>query len=380
MVPVSQLIDLRSLEQYLLQNVRDIRIPFGLKQFGFGQSNPTYEITDATGRKFVLRKKPPGNLISKSAHKIEREYRVLRSLEHSDVPVPMTYALCEDESVIGTPFYIMEFLDGRIFEDPTFPEVAPAERRALYEDRTYTKVALWHEAVIVLARLHRLQPNKLRLQTFGKPENFYNRQIQTWKGLEASQKSIADKETGKLVGPVPGMAEMLHFLGARNFQPKDRASLIHGDYKIDNLVYHKTRPEIIGILDWEMSTIGHPLSDLSNLLHPFVVSSYSSALAEKLLYPPSPYSDFPGLPTIHEVVSWYREVAGWDPEPDMQWADAFTVFRAAVIRQGIAARFANRQASSETAFQYGEGMGPMASLALNIIDELKSGARHLERL
>jgi aminoglycoside phosphotransferase (APT) family kinase protein len=214
-------------------------------KFGFGQSNPTYQIKSSDGSKYVLRKKPPGRLLSKTAHQVDREYRVLHALERTDVPVPRAIILCEDENVIGTIFYIMEFLDGRMFENPSFPGVSASDRREM-----------WHDAVRTVAKLHRIDPKDVGLETFGKPTGFYNRQIKTFRRLAESQAAAKDKDSGEAVGQIPHFDEFLDFFADENKQPKDRGVLFHGDYKIDNLVYHKTEPRVIGILDWEMSTIG----------------------------------------------------------------------------------------------------------------------------
>lgn len=207
-------------------------------QFGFGQSNPTYQIIAADGQKFVMRKKPPGKLVSQTAHKVEREHRVLHALEHTPVTVPKTYGLCEDESVVGTPFYIMEFLDGRIFEDFTMPGVGADER-----------TALWREAIKTLARFHAVDYKKVGLEKFGKPSGFYNRQIQTWITICSSQAKAVDVETKEPVGQLPHFEETVRFFKNEKLQPKDQATLVHGDYKIDNLVFHKTEPRVIGILE-----------------------------------------------------------------------------------------------------------------------------------
>lgn len=186
-----------------------------------------------------MRKKPPGKLISKTAHKVEREYRVLHALENTDVTVPKTYCLCEDDSIIGTPFYVMEFLDGRIFEDFTMPGVSAEER-----------TALWREAVQTLAKFHAVDYRAVGLEKFGKAAGFYNRQIQTWITICASQEKVVDVETKEPVGKLPHFEETIRFFKNEKLQPKDRATLVHGDYKIDNLVFHKTEPRIIGILEY----------------------------------------------------------------------------------------------------------------------------------
>ncbi|KAF2013911.1 APH-domain-containing protein [Aaosphaeria arxii CBS 175.79] len=359
--PVRQPIDIASFERYITQNVPEIKTPITLKQFGFGQSNPTYQITDSTSSKFVMRKKPPGKLVSKTAHKVEREYRILSALQNTDVPVPKVYCLCEDSSVVGSPFYIMQFLDGRIVTDPSFPDASP-------QDRT----EMWHDAVRTLAKLHRLDPKAIGLETFGKPRGFYNRQIKTFTQLGDAQAKTKDVETGEEVGEIPHMGELKRFFEEERRQPRDRGVPIHGDYKIDNLVFHKTEPRVIGILDWEMATIGHPLSDLSNLIAPWTVTAFSPDRhhSHKNF---APGSSTPGLPTPEQAVQWYAEVAGWHPGSELDWSMAFAMWRDAIIFQGIASRYAVRQASSEQAKRVGEERGPSAEMAWELVGRVKGG-------
>ncbi|KAH7170763.1 kinase-like domain-containing protein [Dactylonectria macrodidyma] len=356
---VRQPIDEAAFERYISEHVPAIKTPIDLKQFGFGQSNPTYQITAADGQRFVMRKKPPGKLISKTAHKVEREYRVLHALEHTDVAVPKTYGLCEDDSVIGTPFYIMEFLDGRIFEDFTMPGISAAEREAM-----------WREAVKTLARFHAVDYKKAGLERFGKPSGFYNRQIQTWTTICGSQEKAIDVETHEAVGKLPHFDETVRFFKNERLQPKDRATLVHGDYKIDNLVFHKTEPRVIGILDWEMSTVGHPLSDVCNFMTNFYTARHEGA---------SPYSAegflpgrTPGLPQPEQILAWYTETSGYDPRPELPWGMAFNIWRLAGVCQGIAARYAVRQASSEKAKHHAVTRTPMAEFAWVLAE--KAGA------
>lgn len=238
--PVRHPIDVAALEAYIRSNVPAIAPPLEVKQFGFGQSNPTYQLTDARGRRYVLRKKPPGRLVSKTAHQVEREHRVLSALSLSGaaVPVPRPVCLCEDGAVVGTPFYVMEFLDGRIFEDPAMPGVGAAERSAL-----------WADAIRTLARLHSVDVDAVGLAGFGKKGRFFARQVRTWKGVCEAQAAARDVETGEVVGHLPRYAELVRFFEDETMQPRDRATLVHGDYKIDNLVFHKTEPRVIGILE-----------------------------------------------------------------------------------------------------------------------------------
>lgn len=191
-----------------------------------------------------MRKKPPGKLLSKTAHAVEREYRIMHALEGSDVAVPKTYCLCEDDSVIGTPFYIMEFLDGRIIEDFTMPGVSA-------EDRT----AMWRDAIHTLAKFHAVDFKKVGLGNFGRTTGFYNRQIATWSTIATSQSKVVDVDSKEVVGQISHFDDSIRFFKNEKLQPKDRATLVHGDYKIDNLVFHKTEPRVIGILEYVVSSL-----------------------------------------------------------------------------------------------------------------------------
>ncbi|EPE06479.1 acyl- dehydrogenase family member 11 [Ophiostoma piceae UAMH 11346] len=368
--PVRQPIDVARLEAYLKDNVPEIELPLEIKQFGFGQSNPTYQLTSPSGARYVIRKKPPGKLVSKAAHKVEREYRILAALggtperaKQTGVPVPRAYILCEDSSIIGTPFYVMSFLDGRIIEDPAIPDEEiqhdPARRRAM-----------WSAAVRALARLHRVDPASVGLAAYGKPSGFYNRQIQTWKAICAAQAAARDKETDVPVGELPHFQDIMGFFSDPRYQPRDRSTLIHGDFKIDNLVFHKTSPEVIGILDWEMSTRGHPLSDLLNLLTPFQTAHLSAKIhnGHPIFLP----GKLVGLPTQDEITAMYAAEAGWIPTvSEVRWAAAFNIFRQAAICQGIAARYAGRQASSEKAQAYATAREPLAEFAWQLCQEAR---------
>ncbi|KAI0389262.1 acyl-CoA dehydrogenase family member 11 [Xylariaceae sp. FL0594] len=353
-------IDVGALEQYISQHVPEIKLPLDVKQFGFGQSNPTYQLTSVPdGKRYVMRKKPAGKLLSKAAHKVEREYRIIAALGSTEVPVPRAYCLCEDERVIGTPFYVMEFLDGRIFEDLSVPGVSTDER-----------TALWRAAVRTLAAFHAVDYKAAGLASYGRSDGFYDRQLATWTQICEAQARAVDVETREEVGQIPHFDSLLRFFADERLQPRDRASLVHGDYKLDNMVFHKTEARVIGLLDWEMSTVGHPLSDLANLLMPYYTQEANRSYnpnADKFLPGATP-----GLPTPDMILGWYEEAAGWDPRPEMKWALAFGVFRSSAICQGIAARYATRQASSAEAQSYAKAFKPLGELAWTLVQEQKS--------
>ncbi|KAK4649409.1 uncharacterized protein QC761_118610 [Podospora bellae-mahoneyi] len=372
-------IDIRSLERWLNKTVPEIETPLEVHQFGFGQSNPTYQLTTPSGDRYVLRKKPPGKLVSKTAHKVEREYRIIAALSTTDVPVPRAYCLCEDDSVIGTPFYIMEFLDGRIFEDPVIPNVLPDHRRAI-----------WADAVRTLAKLHRIDPKSVGLESFGRHDGFYNRQIATWKQICGAQAAVEDVDTKEQVGQLPFFEELMAFFGDGKAQPADKGTLIHGDFKIDNLVFHKTEPRVIGILDWEMSTIGHPLSDLANLLTPYYTAFLDPARSVHL-HPGFLPKATRGLPSREDLTELYFAVL--EPEAreedravvetrrrELQWAQAFSIFRLAAICQGIAARLARRQASSEQAKRHGDARTLFAEFAWELAQSSKGAEAKTSKL
>ncbi|KAK4936454.1 hypothetical protein LTR10_022671 [Elasticomyces elasticus] len=361
---VRQPIDLPSLERYIDKNVAEIKTPLELKQFGFGQSNPTYQITDSTGTRYVMRKAPPGQLLSKTAHRVDREYKIIKALEQTDVPVPKAYCLCEDNGVIGTPFYIMEFLDGRMVTEPHFPGFSPEER-----------TEMWRDAVRTLAKFHRVDFKEVGLSDFGRHGGFYDRQLKTFGTLSKAQAAVEDVDTKVPVGDIPHFDDMVAFFKQKSSQPKDRTTLIHGDYKIDNLVFHKTEPRVIGILDWEMATIGHPLSDFVNLTAPWVwVGRISgSAHSEKAVEHFAPGAT-PGLPSLDQAVKWYTDASGYDVRPELAWGNAFGGYRGAIIMQGIAARYARRQASGTTAKNYAAQMGPYGEWAYSLVKQLQQSS------
>ncbi|OAQ29995.1 APH-domain-containing protein [Linnemannia elongata AG-77] len=344
-------LDAAQLEPYLAKAISGISLPIMVSQFKLGQSNPTYLLTDAKGQRFVLRKKPAGALLSSTAHAVEREYRILKALgENSNVPVPKVYTLCEDVSVIGTPFYVMEFLQGRIFSDITLSKLPFEERRLC-----------WLSAIDTLAKLHQVDHVAVGLEGYGKPTGFYRRQIGSLSKVAAAQAAAKDGE-GNAVGPIPGMEEMAVWF--KNNEVKDSTSIVHGDYKMDNLVFHPTEPRVIGILDWELSTIGHPYSDLANLLNPYYTPAIEGSPMGGLGGIPD--KDLP-IPPVNILLERYCNQTS-RPFPIDNWlfCIAFSFFRMSVILHGIKARVARGQASSAEAQFYANLTDSVADLALQI--------------
>ena len=320
---------------------------------------------------------------------MEREYKIIRSLNDTDVPVPDALCLCEDSDVIGTPFYIMSFLDGRHFTDPAMPGVSGEERKALYvqvsfhgrmnirleekmkgrakgKDTVLINVKYrWKSAIETLAKFHRVVPKSVGLENFGKPTGFYDRQIATFTTISRAQAQVRDVDSKEPVGELPHFEDMSRFFSEKATQPRDRGTLVHGDYKIDNLIFHKTEARVIGILDWEMATVGHPLSDFCNVTSPYILEGADSSTES---FQPG---RTPGLPSREECMRWYHEVSGYDPAGDIAWGDAFFTFRGSVIMQGIAARFAARQASSARASDYGKRAKPFAMSAWERVQEVQ---------
>jgi acyl-CoA dehydrogenase len=298
-----------------------------------GQSNPTYIIDDGKHR-FVLRRKPPGQLLA-SAHAIDREFRVMRALQGSAVPVPRMLAYCEDTAPLGTPFYLMEFLDGRVFFDQSLAEMQWSERRAVYEDLNR-----------VIAALHAIDFRSVDLESFGRAGNYLARQINRW-----------TRQVAESTVPVPpAMRRLMQWLPEHAPVDDDETTLVHGDFRLDNMIVHPTEPRIIGVLDWELSTLGHPLADFSY-----------HAMSWRI--PPSLWRglaglDLPalGIPTEHEYVRMYADRTGRDPEPHWNFYLAFNLFRMAAILHGIAQRAALGTAAAADAVETGRKAEPLAEL------------------
>ena len=318
-------IDAGRLLDYLTRNVAGFAGPFSVRQFKGGQSNPTYLI-DTPDRRYVLRRKPPGALLA-SAHAVDREYRVIRALgEGSRVPVPRTYALCTDESIIGTWFYVMEYVAGRIIWDPALEDVERSGRR----EHAFALVG-------ALAELHRIPPDAVGLGDFGKPAAYLARQIARW-SEQYQMETTAER--------IESMDRLIEWLPLHVPATEEPAAIVHGDYRIDNVVFHPSEARVLAILDWELATLGDPLADFAYhlMLYRLPTISIPGLLGRDMAAL--------GLPTEAEYVARYCERVGRAGIDNLEFYLAFAMFRLAGIFHGIAGRVARGTAVSEKARDY----------------------------
>jgi aminoglycoside phosphotransferase (APT) family kinase protein len=321
------------LDLWMRDNVEDYRGPLTVSQFKGGQSNPTYRL-DTPDRAYVLRRKPFGKLLP-SAHAVDREYRVITALHATGFPVARTYGLCTDDSVIGAAFYIMSMVEGRIFWDGTLPGIAPAERRAIYESEIRT-----------LARLHQYDPEKIGLSDYGKSGNYFARQIDRW----TKQYRASETQT---IEPMNRLIEWL----PKTVPTQDRVSIVHGDYRIDNMIFDTDAPDVAAVLDWELSTLGDPLADFTYVLMNWSMphegrSSLGGVDVASL-----------GIPTQEDVVAIYCKETGRKGIPDLDWYFAYNLFRLCGIVQGIAGRVRDGTAASARAMEQASRAVPLAEAA-----------------
>jgi len=368
-------LDDASLSRYLAESndIPGLKIPVVSTKIGYGQSNPTYFLTDAAGTRFILRKKPPGTIISPVAHQVDREFRVLKALGSvKGFPVPKVFTLCMDSAIIGTPFYVMEFVKGRIITDPNLGELSPSDR-----------YKAWCSAIETLAWLHSVDPDSIGLQGYGKKTGFYARHCNTFSRIEAQQAVVKDVKTGKPLGRAhENFDEMIDFV-RRNMR-SDRYAIVHGDYKFDNLVLHPTEPRVIAILDWELSTIGHPLMDAVYVVSPFWLEG--PRFSHEPAGPASESSSSPyepanrpqsGMPEPDDLLDRYTKIAGFDPRKegggrDWEIAKIFHHVRGATISHGIQARTISGQASSDFSHIYFENTRRSLEAALKKMRRLQA--------
>lgn len=333
-------IDLEALAKYLEARLPGFKGPITAEKTPTGQSNPTFLLASPSGR-YVLRKKPPGQLL-KSAHAVDREYRVMKGLETTDVPVPRMLHLCEDDAVLGTDFFLMEFVDGKVFWDPALPELEKPQRTKLYDEQNRA-----------LAALHSVDPAKVGLADFGKAGSYFARQRDRW------TKQYRSSETEH----IEDMEILIKWLEANEPADDGRASLVHGDYRIDNMIFRPDGSRLLAVIDWELSTIGHPFSDLAyqcmQWRFPNMETMRGLAGVDRKAL---------GIPTEEEYVAKYCERMGLPRIDNWKFCLAFSFFRLAAIVQGVKKRGLDGNASNpEKAIKSGERIPMMAKMGVDAI-------------
>ena len=331
--------DTARLTDWMRSHIAGFAGPIAVSQFAGGQSNPTFLVQSAQ-RRYVLRRKPPGKLLP-SAHAVDREYRVLTALAGSEVPVAKTYALCEDAAVIGTAFYVMDYVEGRLFWDAALPEVPAPQRRAIYGEMTR-----------VIAALHAVDYAAVGLQDYGKAGRYIERQVARW----TQQYRAAETET------IDAMERLIEWL-PRHIPADEETSIVHGDFRLDNAIFVAHEPKILAVLDWELSTLGHPLVDLAYLCMRYHLSvEQFRGLAGLDLAAL-------GIPSEAECVADYCRRRGRAPVAPREWTYylAFNMFRLTGILQGVLARAIQGNASSATALEAGRRARPLAEQAWGLV-------------
>ncbi len=338
-------IDAAALAAYLRKHVGGFEGNLRVEQFQGGQSNPTYRIV-AGDRRYVLRRKPPGALLP-SAHAVDREFRVMTALAGTGVPVPKTYALCDDVSVIGTAFYVMEYVEGRVLWDPTLPGMTRAERAAHYDELNR-----------VIAALHRVDAGAVGLADFGKPGNYVERQVGRW----SRQYQAAGGER------ISSMDRLIEWL-PRHVPAGDETTIVHGDYRIDNVIFHPSEPRVLAVLDWELSTLGHPLSDFAYQVMAWRLKPQQFRGLEGFDLASL------GIPTEDEYIASYCHRTGRDSIPDWEIYLIFNMFRIAAILHGVLARALQGNAASSNAVEQGSRARLVADTAWEMAQSIDSGRR-----
>jgi aminoglycoside phosphotransferase (APT) family kinase protein len=337
--PAQHAFDTARLAAWMQANVAGFKGSIEVRQFAGGQSNPTYLVQSAT-HSYVLRRKPTGKLLP-SAHAVDREFRVIAALQDSEVPVPKAYALCKDPAVIGTEFYVMDYVEGRLFWDAALPEVASPDRRAIYDEMTR-----------VIAALHAVDYSTVGLSDFGKHGHYIERQVARW----TQQYRAAQTET------IDAVERLIEWL-PKHIPADEETSIVHGDFRLDNAIFHPREPRILAVLDWELSTLGHPLVDLAYLCMRYHLSA----------------DQFKGLggldtaalqiPSEAECVADYCRRRGRPQVGPQEWTYylAFNMFRLTGILQGVLARAIQGNASSATALEAGRRAKPLAEQAWALV-------------
>jgi aminoglycoside phosphotransferase (APT) family kinase protein len=320
-----------NVDKWMRENVEGYSGPLQVSQFKGGQSNPTYRL-DTPGRSYVMRRKPFGKLLP-SAHAVDREYKVITALHAQGFPAAKTYGLCMDDGVIGAAFYIMQMVEGRVFWDQTLPAVAREERWPIFEAEIHT-----------LAKLHSYDPEKIGLGDFGRPGNYFARQVDRWTKQYRASETEKIEEVERLIAWLP-----------KTVPQQERVSVVHGDYRLDNMIFAADKPQVAAVLDWELSTLGDPLADFSYLLMQWVMSSGGGRTGLV-------GADLAALniPTLEQAVEIYCKATGRPNIPDLNWYFCYNLFRLTGILQGIAGRIRDGTASSARASESAARVVPLA--------------------
>ena len=334
-------LDTKTLGDYLAEHIQGFTGPLTAEKFAGGQSNPTFKLS-AGGQDYVLRRKPPGELL-KSAHAVDREFRVISALKNTAVPVPRTYVLCEDDAVIGSMFYVMEYKEGRILWDPVLPEARDNEERgAIYDAMNQT-----------MAALHNVDVDAVGLTDFGRPGNYFERQLGRW------SKQYRASETER----IDSMEILMNWLTTNMPADDGTLTLVHGDYRLDNMMFHPTESRVIALLDWELCTLGHPLADLANQCMAWMLPREGrikglAGIDRQSL----------GIPTDEEYIARYCERTGRDGIENWNFYLVFSLFRLAAILQGIVKRAQIGTASSTDAHSSSDSVRQLSDLAVLLLD------------
>jgi aminoglycoside phosphotransferase (APT) family kinase protein len=336
LVPPVHTFDTDRLAAYLREHVAPFAGALVVEQYQGGQSNPTYRVK-AGGTPYVLRRKPPGKLLP-SAHAVDREYRVMAALAATDVPVARRLAMCDDDSVIGTPFYVMEYVEGRVLWDPLLPGMTPTQRAAHYDELNR-----------VVAALHTVDYRAIGLADFGREGQYIERQVARW----SKQYAAAGIE------PIPAMDRLIEWLPPR-IPPGDETRIVHGDYRLDNVIFHPTEPRVLAVLDWELSTLGHPLSDFAYQvmawrLTPGQFRGIAGADLAAL-----------GIPSEQDYIAAYCARTQRTGIPHFEYYLIFNMFRIAAILHGVLARALQGNAASQDAIAQGGRARLVAEVAWNM--------------
>ena len=327
--------DEKRLQEWFGDNVPSAGKIEKIVQFKGGQSNPTYKIT-SEGQEFVLRRKPPGILLP-SAHAVDREYKVITALQNTEVPVPKTYGLCEDEDVIGTSFFVMDFLDGSIYWDLLLADKSPKERTEIYASKNK-----------VIAELHKVNYENVGLSNYGKPGNYIARQVSRW------TKQYLASETEN----IPAMNNLIDWLPP-NIPDEDETSIVHGDYRLDNMVFNASN-NVMGVLDWELSTLGHPIADFN--YHCISWRNIPQLADQK-------FCSENGIPTEEEYINMYSKHTGKKLDEHWEFYTIFNIFKLAGILQGIMGRVRDGTAASKHAEERGNQVAPLAEAAWDLVEK-----------